>query len=136
MGFTKIKAILSHPTQPDGRMDVELLVDTGATFSSVPRAVLEKLGVPATVTRELAVADGSKIQRGMGAVIMECVGLKAVVPVLFAEPSDIPILGVTAMEALGLEVDPTTRSLKQVPIIQAPFLRLPFIFTWLPRSFH
>lgn len=119
MGFTKIKATVTHPTHPDGHQEVELLVDTGATFSAIPRSVLQKLDIPSVVSREFTMADGSKISRGMGAVLMEVKGLKAVVPVLFAEEQDMALLGVTAMEALGLEVDPTTHTVKQVPIIQA-----------------
>lgn len=123
MGFTKVKATVTNAGKFDGSSDIELLVDTGATVTSIPRAMLEKLGVVPAVNREFVMADGRKIQRDMGAVLLEVNGLKAVVPVLFAEPSDLAVLGVTAMEVLGLEVDPTTHTVKQVPLIQASILR-------------
>lgn len=119
MGFTKVKAVIESAAKQNGSEEVELLVDTGATFSAIPRAVLEKLQVAPSVTREFTMADGRRIQRAMGAVLMEVQGLKSVVPVLFAEGEDIALLGVTSMEALGLEVDPTTHRVKQVPLIQA-----------------
>ena len=110
---------------------MELLVDTGATFTAIPRPILDKLGIPAAITREFTMADGRKIQRGMGAALIEVQGLKAIAGVIFAEPSDVALLGVTGLEALGLEVDPTTHSVKQVPLIQASLA-----LTVSPRSFR
>ena len=43
---------------------VEMLVDTGATFTKAPRDLLERLGVPVESTAELA--DGSRVERTRG----------------------------------------------------------------------
>jgi predicted aspartyl protease len=51
-----------------GRLDgsafetVEALADTGATYTWIPRPVLERLGIPAADRRELQLADGSVIE--------------------------------------------------------------------------
>ena len=34
------------------------------------------------------------------------------VPVVFGEKSDVPVIGITTLEILGLEIDPLTRRLK------------------------
>ena len=43
MGFTRLHFTVSHPVELDRSEEVELLVDTGALNSVVPRAILERL---------------------------------------------------------------------------------------------
>ena len=38
--------------------------------------------------------------------------------ILFGEPDVEPLLGLTALESAGIEVDPTTRRLKQLPAVR------------------
>jgi hypothetical protein len=49
---------------------------------------------------------------GWGAVI-ECLGERAARVVVFAERNDMEVMGVEALEGLGLEVDPVTRQLRR-----------------------
>ena len=42
---------------------VEMLVDTGATFTKAPRDLLERLGVPVEGTYTAELADGSRVER-------------------------------------------------------------------------
>ncbi len=44
----------------------DLVVDTAATYTVLPRKVLESLGVTAKSRVEIGIADGSVIYRGMG----------------------------------------------------------------------
>jgi hypothetical protein len=37
--------------------------------------------------------------------------------VIFAEKDDTPVLGATALEAMGLQVDPVTKELKPVELL-------------------
>jgi predicted aspartyl protease len=45
---------------------VDALVDTGATFTVVPSAILDRLGVELSQRAGFRLADGAAIQRGIG----------------------------------------------------------------------
>ena len=42
---------------------VEMLVDTGATFTKAPRDLLERLGVPVESTYTAELAEGRRVER-------------------------------------------------------------------------
>jgi predicted aspartyl protease len=97
--------------------EISLLVDTGAIFSSVPRPVLEKLGVRPIERRRLRVYGGAMVERDIGGLIFEYRGKRAVAPVIFGETKDTPVLGATALEALGYQVDSATKKLKPTELL-------------------
>jgi predicted aspartyl protease len=78
----------------------------------VPREILERLRIPRQFQRVFRLANGQTIERHVGVAFFRWNGHMSGAPVVFAEPGDEPLLGVTALEAMGLQVDPTTRSLK------------------------
>jgi len=112
MGLTRLRFTVSHPVELERSAVVELLVDTGAMISFVPRDLLESLGVPRQFRRVFRLADGQTIERDMGAAVFSWNGHASVAAVVFAEPNDEPVLGVTALEPMGLHVDPATQTLK------------------------
>lgn len=116
MGFTNVKVAVINPATALER-DVELLVDTGAVLSSVPRSVLEALGIKPIGRRRLRVYGGQVIEREAAVVVIRYEKVRAGATVLFAEEEDTPVLGATALEALGYQVDPTTRQLKPTELL-------------------
>lgn len=50
--------------------NLEVVVDTGATFSTVPRALLERLGVPVERSAQSELADGSVAPVDVGRTII------------------------------------------------------------------
>jgi len=52
-------------------------------------------------------------------VIIECLGRRTTTVVVFAEEKDNEVLGLHALEGLGLEVDPITKQLKESEAILA-----------------
>lgn len=50
-------------------LPVDALVDTGATYSLLPRALLEELGVAPHDQAEFALADGRTVMRGLATVM-------------------------------------------------------------------
>jgi len=112
MGFVKTGIRVSNPSDPSKYAELELLVDTGATFTLIPRAVFQEIGVEADTKFKLRVADGRFIERDGTTVWVEVAGKGYKVPVLIGEEEDAPVLGVTTLEILGLEVDPITQRLK------------------------
>jgi clan AA aspartic protease len=116
MGFTFIK-IRVYSFDLSKHEDVELMVDSGALFTSIPRSVLEKLGLRPVARHRLRVFSGEVVERDVGGAVVEYEGRRAVVPVVFGEPGDAPVLGVTALEALGYQLDPVTKRLKPVEFL-------------------
>lgn len=95
------------------RAQVRMLVDTGATHTLIPSDIADRLGVvplPRRVRVELA--DGTRTTMRIGAVIVRLMGREAGDTVLIGRRGVEPILGVEALEALGLTVDPGSRRLK------------------------
>ena len=111
MGQFSVCVAIANPSDPARRADVELLVDTGATLSWVPRAIIEQLGVPRLPRRQFLVADGRTVERDTAGAIVRIDGSEAIVTVVVAEPGDGHLLGATALESLGFGVDPIRRRL-------------------------
>jgi len=89
----------------------DALVDTGSDLTWIPRPLLESLGVSVERRRTFIVADGRRVERETGYVIVHAAGTATVDEVVFAEESDFPILGARSLEGLNLRVDPVKKQL-------------------------
>ena len=85
---------------------LEALVDTGASYSSIPGDILERLGVQLEFERDFVTADGRVIQRPLGLVLCRLDGEQIPILAVSAEPEAPPLLGAHALEAFALAVDP------------------------------
>lgn len=117
LGFTYVKVRLHNPADLAISDEVELLVDTGAVLSSVPRSILERLGLTPIERRGLRVYGGAVVERHVGGLVFEYDGNRAMAPVIFGEEKDTSVLGATALEALGYQVDPVTRQLRPTELL-------------------
>lgn len=117
MGLTKVKVKIYNPADRTRFAEVELLVDTGALLSMVPRKILEGIGIKPTRRRRFRLADGRTIEREVGAAIFEVEGYEGAAPAVFGEEGDAAVLGVVSLEAMGLEVDPVTGKLKPMELL-------------------
>ncbi len=112
MGFTYVKVSLTSPSEAEKMRELELPVDTGAILTAVPRPVLVELGVKPVASRKLRVFGGETIEREIGVALISYDGAAAGITVIFADEKDTLVLGATALEALGYQVDPVTKKLK------------------------
>lgn len=94
------------------RAEIELVVDSGATYSILSGDLLRKLQVTPLEERSFTLADGRQIRRKLGGVRMRIGNRYGFSSVIFGEETDQQVLGVTALEELGLELDPVTRQLR------------------------
>ena len=119
MGFVLAPVKLIAPANGREPVVVEMLVDTGAIFTLVPRAVLEQLGVRPTGTRTFQTIEGRPIEREVGVVEIEVQDRQppGPVPVVFGEPDDGAVLGVTALESMGLKVNPAAGTLEPTELL-------------------
>ncbi|HKM91818.1 MAG TPA: aspartyl protease family protein [Candidatus Acidoferrales bacterium] len=120
MGLTYIEADIANPRSPRKTARLRFLVDSGAVYSVAPATVLWRLGIPATSTRNIILADGPSIKRRMGEVSFRINGHAGTSPVIFGQKEDSALLGSVSLEVLGFFLDPLKRELRPLPMILAP----------------
>ena len=111
MGMFNVNVKLASLSALGRVEEVSLLVDTGATLSWIPREILERLNVQPFSRLPFSLADGSILERDVTAVLLTVGERKAPVEVAFGEPGEEAVLGATALEGLGLMVDPVGEKL-------------------------
>ena len=119
MGLTVLEIGVGNPATPDVTERLEFLVDSGAVYSVVPSAVLDRLGIKPLGRQEFRLADGSKIARNKGVAVFRLGDRVGGTDVIFGEEGDSLLLGALTLEALGLSLDPLRRELKPLPMILA-----------------
>ncbi len=111
MGLFNVSGRLTGPT---GRSEtVELMVDTGATFLVVPRAIADRLELRVLRTCAIQIAGGRDETWPLAEVRIVLDGVEVTTPCLIAEGGP-PLLGAVALESLLLGVDPVAKRL--VPV--------------------
>ncbi len=61
---------------------IEALVDTGATYTTLPGSLLRRLGVPSDRRVEFELADGTIIEQDVGQRWVRINGATAIVPIV------------------------------------------------------
>ena len=97
---------------------VEVMVDTGSTFSQIPGELLRRLGVPVQRTLESELADGSVETVEVGEALIRLEGQQITTPVIFAHASEPNLLGVIALETALLVADPVRRRLYPTRVLR------------------
>ena len=113
MGLTRVKVLVVNP-ESGANAEVELIVDTGSIFTWIDGRVLEGIGIRPRRVRSFRTIDGRVVSRRVGVAVIRYGEYEGNVKVVFAEDGDAQVLWVTALETLGLEVDPLTGTLRYV----------------------
>lgn len=114
MGVFKVHAVIWNPENKSRKEIINLLVDTGATYTVLPESLLLKLGITPIRKTKLRLAGNRVIERDVGEVGIEVEGHTAsATPTVFGE-ENVYLLGAVTMEQLGLAPDPITKRLKPV----------------------
>ena len=100
--------------------EVSATVDTGATYTMLPRSLLMQLNVEARSTRTLVTADGSEAEWGFGQARIALDGEEWICPVVFG-PEGHYLLGATTLETFNLMVDPVGERLVPRVLRARPF---------------
>ena len=99
-----------------GRFEtVESLVDTGATYTWVPRGLLERFGIVPQERQPFILADGRRVEYDMAQERVRLDGRERFTVCIFGDEGTEPLLGVYTLEGFGLGVDPVNRRLIPVP---------------------
>ena len=124
MGMMKKRVKVGNTKDPSRCFEEEFWVDTGALYSFVPEDCLERIGVEPAGTRTLVLADGRQETRLLGFCDLQVEGLEGTIPcpVVFAPKGSLFLLGATALENFGVEVDPINKRLKPILAVIGEFL--------------
>lgn len=106
----------SHPIEVfsvDGSrsVTVDALVDTGATYTCLPGAVLRELGIVPDRKAQAELADGSVIEDEIGEVRIRLQGIELKTIVVFAAAGEPARLGAYTLTGALLVVDPVKQQL-------------------------
>jgi predicted aspartyl protease len=114
MGTFSVAASLADPERPGQRLTVELLVDTGATWTMLPAEVVGRLGLTAPRQRMVTLASGERATYPAGQVLLHLNGEEVTTVFLAGPPNCLALLGAVTLEELGLAPDPVRKVL--VPV--------------------
>jgi clan AA aspartic protease len=115
MGMTALQITLHGPLES---AEVEVVVDTGATFTKIPRSTATRLGLSSHRSIEVQLSDGRRVQRELAIAEVIVEGERGYVPVAIGEEDEPALLGYTTLEILGFKVNPVTRQLEKTLAIE------------------
>ena len=124
MGVTHVTVVIRNPADPEKTWEGLFLVDTGAIDCLVPRPHLEAIGLKPKGQRVYGLADGSDLKMDITTGDIEFMGEIVGGTIVFGETNAEPLLGVTALESVGIEVDPRNQTLKRLPSTRLKNLRV------------
>ena len=117
LGITHVEVEVAGTAAPNDGEVLSFLVDSGAIHSVVPATVLDRLGIEPLDTQVFMLADGTKVTRRKGVAVFRYGERVGGADVIFGEPGDSVLLGATALESLGLALDPLRRELHPLPMV-------------------
>ena len=82
------------------------VVDTGSTYTAIPRELLQRLRVSVERSLPSETADGRIVPVDVGRTTIRLEGMVFPTPVIFAEEGEPSLLGVVSLEEAALAVDP------------------------------
>ena len=118
MGATHVTVTIRNPAEPERTWEGLFLVDTGSTDSLVPRSHLEAIGLKPKGRRIYELADGSELILDVTTADIEFMGEIVGGTIIMGADDAEPLLGVTALESVGIEVDPLNQRLKRLPSVR------------------
>src|SRR5882724_2030347 len=113
MGLTHVTTTIRRLAGRGKGFVAEFLVDTGAFHCLAPAKSLRKAGIKPEGKNIYELADGRPVELEYGFARISLMGEETVTPIIFGPDGSEPILGVLALEGLGIWRRPKTRSLKR-----------------------
>lgn len=117
MGITYVDGQVKGPG--DKQEAVRFLVDSGATYSVLPRAVWKAIDLKPKRKVSFTLADGTVVERDVSEAYLILPQGEAHTPVVLGRARDQALLGVVTLEILGLVFHPFERTLKPMRMLLA-----------------
>ncbi|MYK25827.1 MAG: hypothetical protein F4052_02580 [Dehalococcoidia bacterium] len=122
MGMFRVEVEIANPRGGEFT-PVELVVDTGAYYTTLPASLLESLGLTPNREMRFRIADGSAQTWGVASALFRVDGIETYSPVAFG-PEGVFLLGAVTLEELALIADTTNRRLVPAEEVPAVGVRL------------
>ena len=117
MGLVHVAVTLRSIGENGTPYSADFLVDTGATDSLASAAALRRAGIQPVGKMAYELADRMRHEYSFGLARIEFMGEITAGRVIFGPDDAEPILGVTALESVGITLDPASQTLKRLPAI-------------------
>lgn len=110
--MVRVEVTIRNPARTRKEWRGLFLVDTGATHTAVPRECVRAIGLKPSGTSTYELADGRHIEKDTGTAQIEFMGGSVTCTVSFGGAGVEPLLGLDALAAMGVEVDPARQELR------------------------
>jgi len=118
MGITHVTVMVRNPADPQRTWERLFSADTGAVDCLVPGKHLREIGLTPKAKRTYELVDGPETRMDITTAEIEFMGEIVGSTIIFGSDEAEPILGVTALESVGIEVDPRTQRLRRLPAVR------------------
>src|SRR5947209_4527700 len=115
MGLTYVATKITNLAKNGKAYEGKFLVDSGAIVCMVPAEHLHALGIQPEGKDLYELANGEPVEYEFGFARVSFNGYETVCKVIFGPPESEPLLGVTALESVGMVLDPVSKTLKKSP---------------------
>jgi clan AA aspartic protease len=115
MGILREKVKIANPLDGAHFLEIEMVVDSGATYTQVPVSLLSQLKIDKKFKRRLKIATGEVIERDAGEIRISIKNETLTTMVIFGDERSEPLLGAVTLEQFGLAIDPVNKTLIPVP---------------------
>lgn len=116
MGKVTEKVKITNVFEPSKSIEIDALVNTGATMVVLPQDIVQQLGLRRVREVKVRYADNRvEMKPVYRAVIMQILGREGTFDVIGEEENSQPLIGQVVLEVLDLVVDPRTRKLMPNP---------------------
>ena len=114
MGHVRVRVVISNPRQRERSVTVDdAIVDTGATRTTITRAIADQLGLEIIGSQEIRTADGvHSIHQSYAMITLE--GRRSFNDIWVSDSYPGVLIGVITLEAMSLAVDPKGERLVNV----------------------
>jgi clan AA aspartic protease len=114
MGTFREKVKIANPLNR-ASLEIEMVVDSGATYTQVSSSLLTRLKIDKKYKRKLKIATGEIIERDAGEINISIKDETLTTLVIFGDEGSESLLGAVSLEQFGLAIDPVNKTLLPVP---------------------
>lgn len=111
MGTFRIDVTVSNLADRERSVTLPLAVDTGATYTTLPREVADTLGLEPLDTRRIRLADGREELWPVTSILVRIDGQECPSIALIGPRGGPALLGAVTLEEMALGVDPSAMRL-------------------------
>ena len=123
MGAIHVDVTIRNPADPSRCWRSRFLAGTGATNTVVPPECIEAVGLAFDGRRTHRLADGRRVEANIAVAKIEFMDDFVGGTVVTGEPGAEPLLGLTALRSMGVEVDVARQELRKLPAVRLKSVR-------------